>query len=99
MILNTPQDVASWVLKAPYNAVNETIRVQATGALPVTFGAFVRLLDREGYIRAFWCKSQGEWTWRLIRTKRRALRNQMVEMMAGALMEAQERKEEDLSDD
>lgn len=102
MILNSTHDLAAWVLKASTGAKNVSITTPATGGLPDTFGAFVQALDRERYIAAFWRRvtdTEGlpVWRWELHRMKRKALRNNLADLLAQAARESVNREE--LGDD
>ncbi len=102
MLLNSTHDLAAWVLKASTGAKNVSITTPTTGALPDTFGAFVQALDRERYIAAFWRRvtdTEGLplWRWELHRMKRKALRNNLSDLLAQAARESVNR--EDMSDD
>ena len=102
MLLNSTHDLAAWVLKASTGAKNVSITTHMTGALSDTFGAFVQALDRERYITAFW-RRVGDtdglpvWRWELHRMKRKALRNNLADLLAQAASESANR--EDLGDD
>ena len=104
MILNSTHDLAAWVLKAPTGAKNMSITTHMTGALPEAFGAFVQALDRERYITAFW-RRVGDtdglpvWRWELHRMKRRALRNNLADLLAQATRDAKSREDSSNDDD
>lgn len=98
MRLNSPHDVATWVHVSKPGAVNATIQTGQTGALPQLLGAFVRVLDREGLISAYWVRGEDEegepwWTWHLVRRKRKALRNTLASLMDDARFDLEEREE------
>lgn len=97
MILNSTHDLADWVLKASTGAKNISITTPATGALPEAFGAFVQALDHERYIAAFWRRvtdTEGlpVWRWELHRMKRKALRNNLADLLAQATRDAKSRE-------
>lgn len=104
MTLHSANDVAAWVLRAPYGNINETITTHATAALPAHLSAFVQALDGAGYIRAVWVRqkvgvAQVQYTWRLMRDKRNARQQDINKLLTLAAVEAKKRQQMENEDD